>query len=93
MSELTPSQSHQDEPVRALLARIDAEYHAASLGLTGLALGTSRHEFITARMTQIGIAGRQLVDLLGENEAGRLIVEQMNKTADRRKSKCTSHFQ
>jgi hypothetical protein len=37
-------------------------------------------------MEQIGIAGRQLVDLLGENEAGRLIVEQMNKSADRREN-------
>lgn len=86
MNEFNASQSHQDDSVRALLAQIDTEYRSASLGLTGLALGTSRHEFITARMTQIGIAGRQLVDLLGENEAGRLIVEQMNKTADRREN-------
>ena len=81
MSELKPSQSHQDDSVKALLAQIDTEYRSAFLGFSGLSLGTSRHDFINHRMERIGVAGRQLVELLGENEAGRLIVEQMNKSA------------
>jgi hypothetical protein len=83
MSKVNASKSHQDESVKAILARINDEYHAASLGFTGLSLGTSRHDFINHRMENIALAGRQLVGLLGENEAGRLIVEQMNKSADK----------
>ncbi len=36
--------------VASLMQRIDLEREAAQQGLTGLAYGTARHDFITARM-------------------------------------------
>ena len=83
MNEFNASKSHQDESVKALLAQIDTEYRSAFLGFSGLSLGTSRHDFINHRMERIGVAGRQLVELLGEDTAGRLIVEQMSKATER----------
>lgn len=44
----------QRSEVARLLAQISAEYEAAQRGLTGLAYGTSQHEFITARMENMG---------------------------------------
>ena len=82
MSDHMPLNRTESDVAR-LLRTIGQEYQAAWNGLYSLNVGTSRHDFINHRMENIGIAGRQLVDLLGENEAGRLIVEQMNKTADK----------
>jgi hypothetical protein len=62
---------------------IDSQYQAAWNGLSGLNVGTS-HEFITARMERIGQAAEELKLLVGENEAARIVVEQMSKAADRR---------
>jgi hypothetical protein len=82
---------------RPYLLRLMLRY----LGLSGLSSGSSRHDFINHRMEKIGIAGRQLVDLIGENEAGRLIVQQMNKkektnvphtSHDRRDWRVRRHF-
>ena len=86
MNEFNASKSHQDDSVQALLAQIDTEYRSAFLGFSGLSLGTSRHDFINHRMERIGVAGRQLVELLGEDTAGRLIVEQMSKATERGES-------
>ena len=43
------AEEHGSEVARLLL-RISQEYEAAQRGLTGLAFGTSKHEFITAKM-------------------------------------------
>jgi hypothetical protein len=78
----TPQRNESD--VQRLLRTIDCEYQAAALGLSGLALGTSQHSFITARMEGMERAREQLVELVGdEMEATRLVVEQMNKSADK----------
>jgi hypothetical protein len=77
------TQNRNQSEIGRLLDTIEQEYHSAFLGFSGLSLGTSRHDFINHRMENIALAGRQLVGLLGENEAGRLIVEQMNKSADK----------
>jgi hypothetical protein len=61
---------------------IEQEYQSAWYGLSGLKLGTSQHEFITARMERIGLAAEELKQLVGEDEAARIVVEQMSK--DRR---------
>ena len=71
-----------ESEMRRLLETIDREYQAAQLGLSGLALGTSLHEFIHARMEKIEDAREKLVDLLGEDEAAKLIVTQLEKSAD-----------
>jgi len=39
-----------ESEVASLMQRIDLEREAAQQGLTGLAYGTARHDFITARM-------------------------------------------
>jgi hypothetical protein len=81
----TPQRNESD--VQRLLRTIDTEYQAASLGLSGLALGTSMHSFITARMENIEHARAQLVELVGDpDEATRLVVEQMNQSADKGES-------
>lgn len=75
--------SHQHEPpiitqhseVARLRQQIIEEYEAANRGLTGLAQGTSQHRFIAARMTQVGHYHTQLVPLVGEMEATRMIGE------------------
>lgn len=82
MTEHMPLERNESQ-IRRLLQTIDQDYCAAFLGFSGLSLGSSKHEFINHRMDQIGVAGKQLVELVGEDEAGRLIVQQMNKSADR----------
>jgi hypothetical protein len=42
--------------VAQLRRRIEDEYQAAQLGLTGLASGTSRHQVINAKMENMGKA-------------------------------------
>jgi hypothetical protein len=68
--------------VRRLLETIDREYQAAQFGLSGLAQGTSQHEFINARMEKIEDIREKLVDLVGEEQAGRLVVQQMERSKD-----------
>lgn len=72
-----------ESEIGRLLETIDQEYQSAFLGLSGLSSGTSRHDFITARMEGIEVARQGLVDLLGDDTAGRLIVEQLNNSADK----------
>jgi len=66
-----------DEPrseVTRLLAQISAEYEAAQRGLSGLAYGTSKHEFITARMEHLGQLHNQLQSIVGD-AAIKLVVD------------------
>jgi hypothetical protein len=67
----------QGSEVARLLAQISAEYEAAKLGLTGLAYGTSQHEFITARMEHMSQLHSQLQSIVGDN-AIALIADQLN---------------
>jgi hypothetical protein len=69
-------QEQRSEVVR-LLAQISAEYEAAQRGLSGLAYGISQHEFITARMENMGRIHTQLQSLVGE-AAIAMIAEQLN---------------
>ena len=54
------------------LEQIRLQYEAAERGLTGLAQGTARHQFITARMEQMGKLHEELVMLIGAEQATRL---------------------
>lgn len=63
--------------VARLMRRIDEEYEAAERGLSGLAQ-VAQHEFITARMERIGEHYEDLQQLVGEEEACRLLVEASN---------------
>ena len=59
--------------VARLLRDIQHEYEAAQQGLSGLAQGTARHQFITARMEQMHQAHEQLQALIGPDTARTLI--------------------
>ncbi len=67
----------QRSEVARLLAQISAEYEAAKRGLTGLAYGTSQHEFITARMEHMSQLHGELQSIVGDN-AIALIADQLN---------------
>ncbi len=67
---------HGSEVAR-LLTQISAEYEAAQRGLSGLAYGTSQHEFITARMENMGQLHNQLRSIVGE-DAIALVAETLN---------------
>jgi hypothetical protein len=64
--------------VARLLSQISAEYEAAQRGLTGLAYGTSKHEFITTRMENMGQLHSELQSIVGDS-AIALIVDTLNK--------------
>jgi len=70
---------HGSEVAR-LLQQIDQECEAAQRGLTGLAWGTARHDFITARLDRIVACQEQLATHVGEEEAVRLLVEHYVQT-------------
>ena len=56
----------QPSEVSRLLAQINDEYEAAQRGLSGLAYGTSQHEFITARLEHMGQLHNALHELVGD---------------------------
>jgi hypothetical protein len=59
------AEEHRSEVAR-LLSQISAEYEAAQRGLTGLAYGTSKHDFITARMENMGQLHSELQSIVGD---------------------------
>jgi hypothetical protein len=69
-------EKHGSEVAR-LLSQITAEYEAAQRGLTGLAFGTSQHEFITARMENMGQLHSELQTIVGDS-AIALIADALN---------------
>jgi len=71
--------NHQSE-VAFLMAQFDAEHQAAQWALIGLATNVTKHEFITARMTRMGEIQGVLGEIVGEEEAGKLVVGAMEKS-------------
>ena len=65
-------QGNESEVAR-LLHQIDLEYQATQRGLTGLAAGTAKHAFITARMENIGVYHEQLASYVGKVQATQLV--------------------
>ena len=59
--------------VAHVLQRIQQEYEAAEQGLSGLAGGAAKHQFISAKMERLHEAHEQLEALLGQEEATALI--------------------
>lgn len=66
--------------VARLLSQISAEYEAAQQGLTGLTYGMSQHEFISARMENMGNLHRKLQSIVGD-EAIAMIVQRIDGPA------------
>ena len=67
----------QRSEVARLLSQINDEYEAAQRGLSGLSFGTSQHDFITARMENMGQLHSQLQSIVGD-AAIALIAERLN---------------
>ncbi len=68
----------QRSEVARLLSQISEEYEAAQRGLSGLSSGTSRHDFITTRMENIGQLHNQLQSLVGD-VAIAMIADQLHQ--------------
>ena len=64
-----------ESEVARLKRQIAAEYQAAQQGLTGLAHGTARHAFITARLENMEKCRQQLTTLVGEQACTKLLHE------------------
>ena len=60
--------------VARILNQIQAEYESGTRGLCGLAAGTAKHQFITARMERIGQLHSALGKIVGEDHATALLV-------------------
>ena len=61
--------------LRRLLRQIDEEYEAAYSGMHGFSSGTARHAFINAKMERIDGYQKELISLVGDDEARRLILQ------------------
>lgn len=70
--------SNQSEVAR-LLEQINEEYEAAQRGMSGFAYGSAKHDFITARMENVGRLHTELQAIVGE-EAIALVAEIFGKT-------------
>jgi hypothetical protein len=65
--------------VARLLQQISLERQAAQNGLTGLASGIARHDFINAKEERIAALHRELTTIVGKDEATRLVLETYSK--------------
>src|SRR5712692_7176007 len=69
--------------VAQLLQRLADEYQAAQWGLTGLAYGMSKHQFITAKMENMGKAVEALTEVVGSpEEAGKMVAQTLKDLPD-----------
>lgn len=66
--------------VAQIRQRIQQEYEAMKQGLEGLALGTSKHAFIEARMRRVDSYYAQLKKDIGEQEAGQTVYDLYTRT-------------
>lgn len=65
--------------VARLMRQIEREYEAAQRGLYGFAAGAAKHQFITARMENIGRCHEQIKELVGEKEAVRALAQALEQ--------------
>ena len=68
--------------VARLMRQIELEYEAAHRAMHGFAAGAGKHEFITARMENMGRCHERLTDLLGEREATIALAQAMEQADD-----------
>jgi hypothetical protein len=71
------NEEHNQSEVARLTKQIADEYEAGRRGLQDLALGTSQHQFITARMESMGKTYEELADVVGNEQAARILVRAM----------------
>ncbi len=66
-----------------LMRQIELANEAAQRGLLGLASGTVRHDFIAARDQRIHTFHQQLIELVGPDQAIKIVAETLWSPADR----------
>ena len=64
-----------ESEVAKLLTEIELSYQAARYGLSGLAEGVSKHEFITKKMENIEAGRVALTAIVGSDKAMELITQ------------------
>jgi tRNA splicing ligase len=74
---MAETKGNQSEVAR-ILEEISLEYEAAQRGLYGFAYGAAKHEFITARMENMGNLHSKLQDIVGDS-AIALVAETLNQ--------------
>lgn len=60
--------------VARLMRRIDCEYEAAERAMNGFTV-TGSHDFINARMENVGICFQELRKMVGDQQAGVLLLQ------------------
>jgi hypothetical protein len=80
-----PLQHSNHSEVAHLYERITCEQQAASWALTGLAMGTAQHWFISRRMERIGAYQEQLATLVGEQASMAIVIEIMENSPDQKR--------
>jgi hypothetical protein len=87
---MTTTQTTQGSEVQRLLAAIDAERSAAEQGIHGLAI-TARHDFITAKFSNIGVHIETLSAIIPHDEAMKLVVERWQAAESQGGNNAPSH--
>jgi len=80
-----PPDNHTGSEVAHLYEQITCEQQAASWALTGLAMGTAQHWFISRRMERIGAYQERLASLVGEQASMAIVIEIMESSPDQKK--------
>jgi hypothetical protein len=81
-----PGNSSEIARLREQIAR---EHEAACWALTGLAVGTAQHWFITRRMEHIGVHQQRLSELIGEQASMALVVAVMDDSPPQQREQMT----
>ncbi|HKV58536.1 MAG TPA: hypothetical protein VJO32_09640 [Ktedonobacteraceae bacterium] len=68
--------------VARIKRQIELEYEAAQRGMYGFMAGAGKHEFINARVENIGRCHEQLKTLMGEHEATRALAEALEQAGN-----------
>jgi hypothetical protein len=74
----------QGSEITRLKQQIESEYTAGQLALSGLVYGTSQHQFITQRMMNMERCRLELVQLVGNEEAMKIMIEAMDGQIEKR---------
>ena len=71
--------------VARIKRQIELEYEAAQRAMHGFAAGAGKHQFITARMENVGRCHERLIELVGEQEAVNTLVQAMEQAGSAQK--------
>jgi len=76
------SETENKSEVARIMRQIELEYEAAQRGMYGFAAGAAKHEFITARMENMGRCHEKLITLVGEQEATRALAQALEQAGN-----------